>query len=111
MESIVAIKKDSVVCVQDLTLIKHLILLGTKGLFLEEGDLLLETSIEETVLIFHKFILQCGEGELLVKGHLKRGFLGMKISIIIISSASVFIPVLKSAMLLQGNPGLTVWEI
>lgn len=79
-------------CSQDFTFIKHLISVGTKGWFLEEGDFLLETSITEAVLILYKFILQCREGELFVKGHLKRGFLGIKITIIIVTSDSVFIP-------------------
>lgn len=41
LESIIAIKTDSIVSVQDLTLREHLVLVGNKGLFLEKGDLLL----------------------------------------------------------------------
>lgn len=54
--------------VQDHILRENLILVETKGLFLEKGNLLQEPVISEAVLmIFHKFIFKCGAGELSVK--------------------------------------------
>lgn len=53
-------------------------------------------------LILHIFTLQCKEGELLVKGHLKRGFLRNS------NLFRCFIPGAEDCYALQGKPGLTV---